>query len=199
MQPLFDLTPYTTDTPTKDTQGLALFDWALVQETKQVQPAQVEIPLPSDALWTEYNRVLYVTTKGEKGAHCTHCKQYASNRKQLKAVGQGWGECENVFCNWRNIKRDQQAGTVESAAWVQGHKEHHALTFPVWYEQASAEVQAESDYPAISWTTWDKLHRAWLSGKAPSDTADDLLYNCGFRHNWDDDETESDEDTVLGA
>lgn len=198
MKPLFDLTPYTTEKPTTSTIGLALFDWATVQYTKQ---EAVAIPLPSDALWTEYLRVLYVT-KGEKEAYCSHCKQHAHNPKKLQPIGQGgqgWGKCENVFCEWRNIKRDKQAGTVEHRAWVKGYEEKFSLTFPAWYEQVNSEVTETTDHPANSWTTWDKLHRAWLSGDSPSGAAGDILYKHGFTSDWDDDGTNSDEDNLIGG
>lgn len=197
MQPLFDLTPFSTEKPAKSTTGLALFDWATVQDTRQeaVIPA---IPLPSDTLWTEYLRTLYVGIKGEKGAYCSHCKQHATNPKQLQPMGQGWGKCENVFCEWRNIKRDKQAGTVESRAWVAGYEEKFNLTFPAWYEQVNSEVTEATDHPAQSWTTWDKLHRAWLSGDSPSGAAGDILYKHGFT-DWDDDGTTGDEDSLIGG
>lgn len=161
------------------------------------------IPLPDSKLFDHYRRVLYVSAQGEKQALCAHCLRDITgtrmpNPKAWKPVAHGWGECENVFCGWRNIKRDKEAGTVESSWWVAGYKEHHALTFPAWYEQVNIEVQAESDHPAHSWATWDNLHRAWLNGDSPADTADDLLYKHGFRSNWDND-TENDEDHILAG
>ncbi len=187
MDTLFEIADYTVKQD-KGTQGLALFDWATIQETKQ---EAVAIPLPTPQLWNSFTRTLYATTKGEKGAFCTDCKQYATHPKQLKAVKQGWGTCE--VCGWRNCERDQQAGTIQSTEYGKSA----ARTFTEWIGGVNKEVIAETDYTADTYTAWSTLHRAWLSGKSPSDAADDILYKHGFRS--DCDPCDSDEDCIIGG
>lgn len=92
MRPLFDLTPYTQSDPAKDTQGLALFDWATIQSTRQESFVEECDP---------YSVILRADLRPDG-----HWSSLTSSK--------GWGDSVRYMVRWGDARTSQFSDPMQS-------------------------------------------------------------------------------------